>query len=86
MMVRMGDADALVSGSHRRTIPTPFVRRLQVIGVREGIHKVSGIYLIITRKGDLYFLADATVNIEPTRRGPGRNRSLRSPGGAPLRR
>jgi len=34
--------------------------------VREGIHKVSGIYLLITRKGDLYFLADATVNIEPT--------------------
>jgi hypothetical protein len=24
------------------------------------------VYLIITRKGDLYFLADATVNIEPT--------------------
>ena len=24
------------------------------------------IYLFITRKGDLYFLADATVNIEPT--------------------
>ncbi len=39
---------------------------LQVIGVREGIHKVSGVYLVITRKGDLYFLADATVNIEPT--------------------
>jgi malate dehydrogenase (oxaloacetate-decarboxylating)(NADP+) len=37
-----------------------------VIGVREGIHKVSGVYLVITRKGDLYVLADATVNIEPT--------------------
>ena len=34
--------------------------------MREGIHKVSGIYIVITRKGDLYFLADATVNIEPT--------------------
>ena len=39
---------------------------MQVIGVREGIHKVSGVYLIITRKGEPYFLADATVNIEPT--------------------
>jgi malate dehydrogenase (oxaloacetate-decarboxylating)(NADP+) len=39
---------------------------LQVIGVREGIHKVSGVYLVITRKGDLYFLADATVNVDPT--------------------
>ena len=34
--------------------------------MREGIHKVSGVYIIITRKGDLYFLADATVNVEPT--------------------
>ena len=39
---------------------------LQVIGVREGIHKVSAYTCIITRKGDLYFLADATVNIEPS--------------------
>ena len=65
MMVRMGDADALVSGV-TQNYPDTIRPALQVIGVREGIHKVSGIYLIITRKGDLYFLADATVNIEPT--------------------
>ena len=50
----------------RRNYPDTIRPALQVIGVREGIHKVSGIYLFITRKGDLYFLADATVNIEPT--------------------
>ena len=65
MMVRMGDADALVSGV-TQNYPDTIRPALQVIGVREGIHKVSGLYVIITRKGDLYFLADATVNIEPT--------------------
>ena len=65
MMVRMGDADAMVSGV-TQNYPDTIRPALQVIGVREGIHKVSGVYLIITRKGDLYFLADATVNIEPT--------------------
>ena len=65
MMVRMGDADALVSGVSQN-YPDTIRPALQVIGVREGIHKVSGVYLIITRKGDPYFLADATVNIEPT--------------------
>ena len=65
MMVRMGDADALVSGV-TQNYPDTIRPALQVIGVREGIHKVSGLYIIITRKGDLYFLADATVNIEPS--------------------
>jgi len=65
MMVRMGDADALVSGV-TQNYPETIRPALQVIGVREGIHKVSGMYIVITRKGDLYFLADATVNIEPS--------------------
>jgi hypothetical protein len=65
MMVRMGDADALVPGI-TKNYPDTLRPALQVIGVREGIHKVSGIYLFITRKGSLYFLADPTVNIEPT--------------------
>src|SRR5271169_2871987 len=64
MMVRMGDADAIVSGV-TQNYPDTIRPALQVIGVREGIHKVSGLYLIITRKGDPYFLADATVNIDP---------------------
>jgi malate dehydrogenase (oxaloacetate-decarboxylating)(NADP+) len=65
MMVRLGDADGLVSGV-TQNYPDTIRPALQVIGVREGIHKVCGVYLIITRKGDLFFLADATVNIEPT--------------------
>jgi len=65
MMLRMGDADAVVSGV-TRNYPDTVRPALQIIGAREGIHKASGMYLFITRKGDLYFLADATVNIDPT--------------------
>jgi malate dehydrogenase (oxaloacetate-decarboxylating)(NADP+) len=65
MMVRMGDADALVSGI-TKNYPDTLRPALQIIGVREGIHKVCGIYLLITRKGDLFFFADATVNVDPT--------------------
>ncbi len=65
MMVRMGDADAMVAGVSQN-YPETIRPALQVIGVREGIHKVSGVYLVIPRNGSPYFLADATVNIEPT--------------------
>jgi malate dehydrogenase (oxaloacetate-decarboxylating)(NADP+) len=65
MMVRMGDADALVGGLTQH-YPDTIRPALQVIPVREGLHKVSGVYMLITPKGGLYFLADCTVNIEPT--------------------
>jgi malate dehydrogenase (oxaloacetate-decarboxylating)(NADP+) len=65
MMVHMGDADALVSGVTQH-FPDTIRPALQVIKVREGLHKVSGLYTMITKKGDLYFLADCSVNIEPT--------------------
>jgi malate dehydrogenase (oxaloacetate-decarboxylating)(NADP+) len=64
MMVAMGQADALVGGL---TLHYPETIRpaLEVIPVRDGLRKVSGLYLMITQQG-IYFLADATVNIEPT--------------------
>jgi len=64
MMVAMGQADALVGGL---TLHYPETIRpaLEVIPVREGLRKVSGLYLMITQQG-IYFLADATVNIEPS--------------------
>jgi malate dehydrogenase (oxaloacetate-decarboxylating)(NADP+) len=65
MMVHAGDADALVSGLTQH-YPDTIRPALQVISVREGLHRVSGIYMLITRKGQLYFLADCTVNIEPS--------------------
>ncbi len=65
MMVHTGDADAVVSGLTQH-YPDTIRPALQVIKVRDGMSKVSGLYLLITPRGDLFFLADTTVNIEPT--------------------
>jgi malate dehydrogenase (oxaloacetate-decarboxylating)(NADP+) len=65
IMVRMGDADALVSGVGQH-YPETIRPALQVIGVRDGFHRVSGVYALLTRKGELVFLADCSVNVDPT--------------------
>jgi malate dehydrogenase (oxaloacetate-decarboxylating)(NADP+) len=65
MMVRMGDADALVAGVSQH-FPETIRPALQIIRVREGLHKVAGCYPMVTLKGELYFLADTSVNVEPT--------------------
>jgi len=65
MMVRRGDADALIGGLTEH-YPDTIRPALQVLSVRPGLHKVAGLYVLITPKGQIYFLADTTVNIEPT--------------------
>src|SRR5262249_43856942 len=65
LMVRLGDADAVIGGLTTH-YPDTIRPALEVIEVRPEVHKVAGVYVLITAKGDLYFLADATVNIEPT--------------------
>ncbi|MGA9903395.1 MAG: phosphate acyltransferase, partial [Terriglobales bacterium] len=65
MMVHMGDADALVSGVTQH-FPDVIRPALQIVRMREGLHTVAGCYAMITRKGDIYFLADTSVNIDPT--------------------
>jgi len=65
MMVRLGDADALIGGLTTH-YPDTIRPALQVIDVRPELRRVAGVYVMITQKGDIYFLADATVNIEPT--------------------
>lgn len=64
MMVQLGDADALIGGLTQH-YPDTIRPALQIIPLREGFGKVSGLYLLITHRRDVYFLADATVNIEP---------------------
>jgi len=64
MMVEMGDADALISGitrNYRATIKPA----LEVIGREDGVSKVAGMYIMRTKKGTL-FLADTTINLDPT--------------------
>ncbi len=65
LMVEAGNADALVGGLTQH-YPDVIRPALQVIPVREGSKRVAGVYLLITARGELFFLADATVNIEPT--------------------
>jgi malate dehydrogenase (oxaloacetate-decarboxylating)(NADP+) len=65
VMVRLNDADALVGGLTTH-YPDTIRPALQVIEVRPEMRIVAGVYVLITPKGDLYFLADATVNIEPS--------------------
>jgi malate dehydrogenase (oxaloacetate-decarboxylating)(NADP+) len=65
MMVRLGDADAVIGGLTTH-YPDTIRPALQVIAVRPELRIVAGVYILITPKGGIYFLADATVNIEPT--------------------
>ncbi|MGD0269994.1 MAG: NADP-dependent malic enzyme [Candidatus Sulfotelmatobacter sp.] len=65
MMLHMGDADALVAGA-TQNFPETIRPALQIVRVREGLHKVAGCYPMVTREGELYFLADTSVNVDPT--------------------
>jgi len=64
MMVDCGEADALISGLTTQ-YPTTIKPALQCVGVKEGFKIVSGLYIVVTKK-DVYFFADATVNVNPT--------------------
>jgi malate dehydrogenase (oxaloacetate-decarboxylating)(NADP+) len=64
MMVETGEADALISGITRKYSDV-IKPALQVVGMQEGVSKVAGMYILATKRGPL-FLADTTVNIDPT--------------------
>lgn len=64
MMVETGHADALISGLTRK-YPDTIRPALQIIGIEEGVKKVAGMYITLTKQGPL-FLADTTVNFNPT--------------------
>lgn len=64
MMVRVGEADALISGLTRNYAQT-IKPALQIIGTETGIKKVAGMYIILSKRGPIFF-ADTTVNVCPT--------------------
>ena len=64
MMVDQGMADAFISGISRN-YPSTLRPALQIIGTEEGVDKVAGMFILNTKKGTL-FLADTTININPT--------------------
>ncbi|MGO9270082.1 MAG: NADP-dependent malic enzyme [Terriglobia bacterium] len=64
MMVHRGDADCFLAGVSQH-YPETIRPALEIIKMRDHIHRVSGVYVIITRR-QFYFFSDTTVNIEPT--------------------
>jgi malate dehydrogenase (oxaloacetate-decarboxylating)(NADP+) len=64
MMVETGEADAMISGLSKN-YPDTIRPALQVIGMEKGCKSVAGMYIMMTKKGPL-FLADTTVNFNPT--------------------
>ena len=64
MMVECGDADCMISGL-AKNYPDTIRPALHTIGTEEGVKKIAGMYMMLTKKGPL-FLADTTVNFSPT--------------------
>lgn len=62
-MVEFGDADALISGLTKNYAST-VKPALQIIGTEKGVNRVAGMYLMLTKKGPIFF-ADTTININP---------------------
>lgn len=65
LMLSEGEADALIAGVSQH-YPDTIRPALEVIPMARQYKKVAGMYVLITPRGDTFFLADATVNIEPT--------------------
>ncbi|HEY6162693.1 MAG TPA: NADP-dependent malic enzyme [Bacteroidia bacterium] len=64
MMVEVGEADAMISGLTRK-YADPIRPALQIIGVQQGVKRVAGMYIIVTKQGPFFF-ADTTMNVNPT--------------------
>lgn len=63
-MVELGLADAMISGLTRK-YGAPIKPALDIIGVQDGVSRVAGLYIMVTKRGP-YFFADTTMNADPT--------------------
>jgi malate dehydrogenase (oxaloacetate-decarboxylating)(NADP+) len=64
MMLELGEADAFISGltkDYARSVRPS----LQIIGNAKGVKKVTGMFIISSKKGDFFF-ADTTIQLNPT--------------------
>ncbi len=63
MLVETGAADAMISGLTRK-YADPIKPALQTIGVKEGVRRSAGMYILNTKQGPFFF-ADTTMNVDP---------------------
>jgi len=64
MMLETNRAEGVISGL-TKNYPESIRPALQIIGKQKGVKKVSGMYLLLSQKGPLFF-SDTTVNFDPT--------------------
>lgn len=64
MMVETGQADAMISGL-TKNYPTSIKPALQILGKEDGTKNVAGMYIMLSKKGTLFF-SDTTVNRYPS--------------------
>ena len=64
MMVKQGDVDGLISGLTQH-YPDTVRPALQIIGRRDDVSIIAGLYMMVF-KNQTVFIADATVNIDPS--------------------
>ncbi|WP_231458888.1 MULTISPECIES: NADP-dependent malic enzyme [unclassified Pedobacter] len=63
-MVEFGEADAMISGLTKNYGDT-IKPALHVIGVDPSVKRVAGMYMMMTKKGPVFF-GDTTVNVDPS--------------------
>lgn len=63
-MVQNGMADAMISGL-TTSYPETIRPALRIIGKKENVHVISAMYIMLTRKGPVFF-ADTTINMNPS--------------------
>ena len=64
MMVNEGEADALITG-YTRNYATVIKPLFELIGMDKGVSRIAATNLMLTKRGPI-FLADTTININPT--------------------
>ena len=64
MMLKEDKADALISGLTVK-YATALRPILRTIGTTEGVSKAAGMYILLTKRGPMFF-ADTTINLDPT--------------------
>ncbi len=64
MMVNEGEADAIITG-YTRNYASVIRPILELVGMTDGVTRIAAANLMLTKRGPM-FLADTTINIDPT--------------------